>query len=104
MNMGLKSQPNLKRHSDERLVNNSYQNTQWVRRSKSQTESEQNLFSEKKNVLAFLPCIFFLWFVYGRASLPRCKQHMKVHVWIFSAQYGRRIKIAESRAKFHKFR
>ena len=42
----------------------------------------------KKNVLAFLPCIFFLWFVYGRASLPGCKQHTKVLVCIFSSQYG----------------
>ena len=58
----------------------------------------------KQNVLDFLPRIFFLWFVYGRASLPGCKHHMKVLVWIFSALYGRKIKIAESRAKFHKFR
>jgi len=46
--MGLKSQPKLNRHSDERLVKISEQNTQGVRGSKSQTESEQNWFSENK--------------------------------------------------------
>jgi len=35
MNLGLKSQPKLTRHSDERLVKISDQNTQGVRRSKS---------------------------------------------------------------------
>jgi len=42
----------------------------------------------KQNVLAFLSRIFFLWFVYGCASLPGCKQHTNVLAWIFSAQYG----------------
>jgi len=41
-NLGLKSQPKPNRYSDEHLVNISDQNTQGVRRSKSQTESEQN--------------------------------------------------------------
>jgi len=41
-NLGLKSQPKLNRLNDERLVKISDQNTQGVRRSKSQTESEQN--------------------------------------------------------------
>jgi len=38
--MGLKTQQKLNRHSDECLVKISEQNTQGVRRSKSQTESE----------------------------------------------------------------
>ena len=63
----------------ECLVKLSDQNTQGVRRRKSQTESEQNQF-RKQNVLAFLPRIFFLLLVYGRASLPGCKKHMKVLV------------------------
>jgi len=39
---GVKYQPKLSRHSDKRLVKISDQNTQGVRRGKSQTESEQN--------------------------------------------------------------
>jgi len=73
----LKSQSKLNRHSDERLVKILDQNTLGVRRSKSQTESEQTCF-RKQNVLAFLPRIFFLSFVYGSASLTGPKQHMKV--------------------------
>jgi len=42
MNLGLKSQPKLNWHCDERLVKITDQNTQGVWRSKSQTESEQN--------------------------------------------------------------
>jgi len=44
---------NLSRHSDERLVKVSDQNTQGVRRSKSQTESEQNWFSENETSWLF---------------------------------------------------
>jgi len=51
--MGLKSHPKLNRHSDQRLIKVSDQNTQGVRRSKS--ESEQNWFSE--NLTSWL---FFL--------------------------------------------
>jgi len=47
-NLGLKSQPKINRHSDERLEKISYQNTQGVRHSKSQTESEQNWFFQNK--------------------------------------------------------
>ena len=47
--------------------------------------------------------IFFLWFVYGRASLPGCKQHMKVLVWIFSAQYGPRIQFRKVGRNFTSF-
>ena len=69
------------------------QNTQGVRRSKSQTESEQNRFSENKTSWLFFPRIFFLWSVYVRSSLPGCKQHTKVLVWIFSVQCGPRMKL-----------
>ena len=54
-NLGLKPQPKLNRHSDECLVKISDQNTQGVRRSKSQTESEQNRFSENKTSWLFFP-------------------------------------------------
>ena len=54
-NLGLKPQPKLNRHSDERLVKISDQNTQGVRRSTSQTESEQNWFSENKTSWIFFP-------------------------------------------------
>ena len=55
MNLGLKSHPKLNRHSDECLEKISDKNTQGVRRSKSQTESEQNSFSENKT-----SCLLFL--------------------------------------------
>jgi len=57
--MGLKSQLHLNRHSDERLVKISYQNTQRVRRSMSQTESEENWFSENKMSWLFFPVSSF---------------------------------------------
>jgi len=47
-NLGHKSHPKLSRHSDERLVKISDKNTQGVTRSNSQTENEQNWFSENK--------------------------------------------------------
>jgi len=40
--MGLKSQPKLNRHSDERVVKISDQNTHGIRRSKSHTKIAQN--------------------------------------------------------------
>jgi len=46
--MGLKSKAKINRPSDERLVKISDQNTQGVRRSTSETESAQNLFSKNK--------------------------------------------------------
>jgi len=57
--MELKSQQNLNRHSDEHLVKDSDQKVQGVRRSKSQTESEQNWFSEKKTSWLFFPVSSF---------------------------------------------
>jgi len=56
---GLKSQPKLNRHNDECLVKISDQNTQGVRRSKSQTEIEQNRFSENKTSMLFFPVYSF---------------------------------------------
>ena len=58
-NLGLRSQPKLSRHSDERLVKISDQNTQGVMRSKSQTESEQNWFSENEMSWLFCPVSCF---------------------------------------------
>ena len=58
-NLGLKSQPKLNRHTDERLVKISDQNTQGVRRSKSQTESEQKWFSKNKTSWLFFPVSSF---------------------------------------------
>jgi len=57
--VGLKSQPKLNRHNDEYLVEISHQNTQGVRRSKSQTESEQNQFSKNKRSWLFFPVSSF---------------------------------------------
>jgi len=53
MSMGLKSQLILNRHNDECLVKISDQNTQGVRRSKSQTDSARNRFSENKTSWLF---------------------------------------------------
>jgi len=63
MNPELKSQAKLNRHSDECLVKISEQNTQGVRRGKSQTGSEQNLFSENKTSWPFFPASFCDLFV-----------------------------------------
>jgi len=71
---------NLSRHGEERLVKIPDQNTQGVRRSKSQTEGAQNWFSENKTSWLFSPVSSFCDFFYGRASLPGSKQHMKVFV------------------------
>jgi len=63
-NLGLKSTPKLSRHSEQCLVKISDQNTQGVRRSNSQTQSEQNWFSENKSSWLFYPvssfCDFFM--------------------------------------------
>jgi len=55
----LKSKPKLNGHSDERLVKISDQNTQGVGPGKSQTETEQNWFSENKMSWLFLPVSSF---------------------------------------------
>ena len=58
-NLGLKSQPKLNKHNEKCLVKISNQNTQGVRHSKSQTESEQNRFSENKRSWLFFPVFSF---------------------------------------------
>ena len=60
INLELKLKPKLNRHSDECLVKISYQNTQGVRRSKSQTESEQNCFLKTKRPDFSSPCLLFV--------------------------------------------
>jgi len=62
-NLRLKSQPKLSRHTEERLVKISDQNTQGVRRSKSQTEGEQNWSSENKTSWLFSPVSSFCDFL-----------------------------------------
>jgi len=57
--MVLKSQPKRNRHTEEFMVKISDQNTQGVRCSKSQTESEQNWFSENKTSWIFFPVSSF---------------------------------------------
>jgi len=99
----IKFQPKLSRHGEERLVKISDQNTQGVRRSKSQIEDEPNRFSENKTSWLFSPISSFCDSFYGRAALPGCKQHMKVLVWIFSAQYGPLIKFQKVRRYFPSF-
>jgi len=59
MNLGLKCQPKLNGHSDERTVKISNQNTQGLRHGKSQTESEQHWFSENKTSWLFFPISSF---------------------------------------------
>jgi len=76
----MKYQPKDNRQSDERLVKISDQNTQGVRRNKSQTESEQNWFSKNKTSWLFCSLSSFFDFFNGRASLAGCKQRMKVLV------------------------
>jgi len=63
-NLGLKYQRKLNRHNDECLVNISDQNTQGVRRTKSDTEIEQKWFSENKTFCLFFPLSFFLLFTF----------------------------------------
>jgi len=57
--MGLKSQLKLNRHSGERVVKISDQNTEGVRPSESQTESKQNWFSENKTFWLSFPVSSF---------------------------------------------
>jgi len=59
-NLGLKSQSKLNTHNDECLVKFSDQKTQGIGRSKTQTESEQNRFSENEMSWLFFPISPFL--------------------------------------------
>ena len=55
MNLGFKSLPKLNTQNDECLVKFSDQKTQGIGRSKTQTENEQNRFSENKMSWLFFP-------------------------------------------------
>ena len=57
--MELKYQPKLNRHSDERLVKFLDQIILGLRRSKSQTENEQNWFFENKTSWLYFPVSSF---------------------------------------------
>jgi len=94
-----KSQPKLNRHSDECLVKIWDRNTQKVRRSRSQTESEQNWFSENKTSLLFLPVSSFCDLFMDVPSYMGAN-----NVWNFFNAIRTQNKIAKSMAKFHKFR
>jgi len=103
-NLGLKPQPKVNIHSDESLVKFSDQITQGVRLSKSQTESEQNRFSENKTFWLFFPvssfCDSFM-------DVPPCLGANNIRKCLcdfFSAQYGTHNEIAEIRPEFHNFR
>ena len=102
--MGLKPQPKLNRHSDECLVKISDQNTQGVRRSKSQTESEQNRFSENKTSWLFFPVSSFCDLFMDVPPYLGANNIRKCLCEFFSAQYGPQNEIAEIRPEFHKFR
>ena len=102
-NMGLKSQPKLSIHSDERLVKILDQNTQGVRRSKSQTESEQNQFSENETFWLFFPvssfCDSFM-------DVPPClgaNNIRKCSCEFFSARYGPRFNMQKLGRNFTSF-
>ena len=58
-NLGLKSEPKLNRHSDECLIKILGKNTEGVRRSKSQTESEQNWISKNETSWLLFPISSF---------------------------------------------
>ena len=101
--MGLKPQPKLSRHSDECLVKILDQNTQGVRRSKSQTESEQNRFSENKKSWLFFPvssfCDSFM-------DVPPCLGANNIRKCLcefYSAQYAPRMKLQKLGRNFTSF-
>jgi len=102
-NLGLKPQPKLNRHSDECLVKISYQNTHGVRRSKYQTDSEQNRFSEDKTSWLFFPvssfCDSFM-------DVPPClgaNNIRKCACEFFSARYGPIMKLQKLGQNFTSF-
>ena len=100
--LGLKFQPKLNRHNDECLEKISDQYNHGVMRSKSQTENEQNRFSENKTSWFFFPyllsviCLWTYLLTWVRTT------YESTCVNFFSAIRTRK-KIAERRAEFHKF-
>jgi len=104
MNLGLKPEPKLNRHSDECPVKVSDQNTQGVRRSKSKTKSEQNWFSENKTSWLFIPVSSFCDSFMNVSPCLGANNIRKCLCEFFLAQYGPQNEIAEIRPEFHKFR
>ena len=102
-NLGVKPQPKLDRHSDECLVKISVQNTEGVRRSKSQTESEQNRFSEKKTSWLFFPVSSFCDSFKDVPSCLGANNIRKCLCDFFSAQYGPRMKLQKLGRNFNYF-
>ena len=100
MNLGLESQPKLSRQNDECPVKFSDQNTQGVRRNKSQTDSERCWFSENKTSWIFLPVSSFCDL---SIDLPPYLGENNIRKYLCEF-FQRKNKIAESRANFHKFR
>jgi len=92
-NLGLTPQPKLNRHSDDCLVIISDQNTQGVRRSKSQTESDQNRFSENKRSWLFFPVSSFCDSIMDVPPCLGANNIRKCLCEFFSAQYGPRMKL-----------
>ena len=85
MNFGLKYQRKSNRHNDECLGKIWDQNTKGLRRSMSQIESEQNLFFEKQNILAFFPVSSFWDLFMDLPSLPGAK-----HIWKYLCDFFQR--------------
>jgi len=74
-NLRLKSRPQFNTQKKECVVKISTQNTQGIRHNNSKIESKQtgNLVFPKTERPGFLPYIFFLCFLFGRASLTGYK-------------------------------
>ena len=97
---GLKSQPKLNRHSEERLVKFLDQNTQGVRRSMSQTESEQNWFFENKMSRLFSPLSSFGDLFMDSPPNLGANNYL---CEFFSTQYGPRLKLQKVQRNFTSF-
>jgi len=99
----LKSQPKLNRHSDECLVKISDQNTQGASRSKSQTESEQNWFSENKTSWLFFPVSSFCDLFMDVPPFPGANTIRSYFCEFFSAQYEPEMKLHKLVRNFTSF-
>jgi len=79
------------------------QNNQGVRRSKSETESEQNWFSENKTSWLFFPVSSFCNSFMDVPPYLRANNIWKYLCEFFLHNTEAEKQNAESRAKFHKF-
>ena len=102
-NLGFKYHPKLNKHSDERLVNISVQNTQGVRRSKSQTECEQTGFFKTKRPCFFSPYLIFVIFFMNVPPYLGANNIWKYMCEFFSAQYRPGIKLQKVGRNFTSF-